>query len=60
MKSFLNWLSAHKFAAYLTAFLLMILPPVPLYLAANAGVSAWMVFLITMIAAGNLLAVLVR
>lgn len=60
MKPWLDWLKAHKFGAYVTAFSLMILPSIPLYLAANANANGWMIFLLTLIAAGNLLAVLVR
>lgn len=60
MAAILNWLKAHKFSTYIIAFLLMVLPPIPLYFAANASATGWMIFLLTLIAAGNLLAVLTR
>lgn len=60
MKVFLDWLKSHKFSANLIAFLLMVLPCVPLYFAANAGAQLWMIVCLALISAGNLLAVLIR
>lgn len=52
-------LSKRKFQAYLLAFALMILPPVPLYLAARQGREAWVWLLIGLVVIGNLLAIVV-
>jgi hypothetical protein len=55
-----NWLKDHKYQAHVTAFLLMILPAVPLYFAAGAGSQFWIILLLAVIVCGNILAVLVR
>ncbi|MBU0511915.1 MAG: hypothetical protein KJ638_09480 [Chloroflexi bacterium] len=55
-----EWLRAHKFQAHLTAFLLMVIPSVGLYFAANAGVTALIWGLLGVFALGNLLAMVVK
>lgn len=59
-KNLMDWLKAHKFGAYTIAFLLMILPCIPLFWAANTGQTVVILFLLGFIALGNLLAVLVH
>lgn len=49
------WLREHKFEAHLIAFLLMILPPIPMYFAAQTGAEVWIYILITPVILGNLL-----
>jgi len=56
----LNWLSKHKFKFQLMAFALMVLPPIPMYLAAQRGAAGWIWFLLGFVAAGNLLVLLSR
>jgi hypothetical protein len=51
----LVWLRKHKFEAHLIAFLLMILPPIPLYLAAQEGAQSWIILLLVPVVMGNLL-----
>jgi hypothetical protein len=48
----------HRFTGYLLAFLLMLLPAVPLYLAAQNGSIVWISVLLALIVLGNLLALL--
>lgn len=59
MSPFRTWLNRHKFQAYLLAFVLMVLPPVPLYLAARQGAFAWIWLLIGLVVVGNVLAIVV-
>ncbi len=60
MNNFLNWLSEHKFQAHLTAFLLIALPSILLYFAAQQNTPGWTWALLGLIALGNLLAICVR
>ncbi len=60
MSDILHWLRDHKFEAHLIAFLLMVLPPVPLYFAARNGVVPWMWALLAPILLGNLLALVTK
>jgi len=55
-----NWIRSHKFEAHLLAFLLMVIPPVPLYLAAQRDAAAWIWGLLALVILGNLLALVVR
>lgn len=55
MTNLLAWLRAHKFEAHTIAFLLMILPPIPLYFAAQRGATAWVWLLLAPFILGNLL-----
>ncbi len=54
----LNWLSDHKFKVHLLAFALMVLPPVPMYMAAQRDAAGWIWFLLGFVVAGNLLVLL--
>jgi hypothetical protein len=60
MTQLMQWLHKHNFWAYLLAFLLMILPPVGLYVAAQAGATGWIWALLAMIVLGNALVLLIR
>jgi hypothetical protein len=51
----LAWMRKHKFEAHSIAFLLMILPPIPLYLAARNGATTWIIILLVPVVLGNLL-----
>lgn len=51
----LAWLRKHKFEAHSIAFLLMILPPIPLYMAAREGAQAWIILLLIPVVLGNVL-----
>jgi hypothetical protein len=54
------WLREHKFEAHLIAFLLMVLPPIPMYFAAQGGAEVWVYILITPVIMGNLLELWLR
>jgi hypothetical protein len=56
----LQWLQKHKYESHLMAFLLMAIPPVPLYLAAQHGATGWIWFLISLVILGNLVVLIVR
>ena len=60
MQTFQQFLSAHKFQAHLLAFLLMVLPPAGMYLAARAGAFTWIWILLAIVVLGNLLAIVVK
>ena len=60
MKRTQKWLSSHKFEAYAIAFLLMVIPPIPLYFAARAGSQPAMIGLLAVIVLGNILALLIH
>jgi hypothetical protein len=60
MKKADHWLQTHKFEAYGLAFLLMVLPAIPLTWAAQAGLAGGMLLCLGLILAGNLLAVAIR
>ena len=60
ISNLIKWLRSNKFEAHTIAFLLMILPCVPLYSAANAGQTALIGLLIGLIVLGNLLAILIH
>jgi hypothetical protein len=60
MKNIQKWLSTHKYGAYTTTFLLMILPVIPLYVSARAGSTLGMLVFIGMFVLGNILALLIR
>lgn len=49
------WLREHKFEAHLIAFLLMILPPIPMYFAAQEEAEIWIYILVIPFVLGNLL-----
>lgn len=50
-----KWLREHKFEAHLLAFLLMILPPIPLFLVARNEAVIWIIVLLVPVVLGNVL-----
>lgn len=60
MRTFQQFLSAHKFQAHLLAFVLMVLPPIGMYLAAENGALVWIWGLLAVVVLGNLLAIAVK
>ena len=60
MTTVLNWMRAHKFEAHTLAFALMVLPPAPLYLAAQHGANGWIWPLLGLVILGNLLELAIR
>ena len=54
----LRWLSEHKFQSYLLTFCFLIFPPIALYFTAQS--SVWVFTLVTVVAFGNVLAILIR
>ena len=59
MIKFREELRKHKFELHLTALLLMLLPPVPMYFAAQNGATTLLWILIGIVLIGNLIAVIV-
>ncbi|NLG72419.1 MAG: hypothetical protein GX495_10305 [Chloroflexi bacterium] len=57
MSQILNWLSKNKTRVHLLAFLLTMLPSIPLYFAARSGSVGLVWVLIGLVILGNLLAV---
>ena len=51
-------MSDHKFKVHLLAFALMVLPPIPMYMAAQHNAAGWIWFLLGFVVAGNLLVLL--
>ena len=60
MRKGISWLFAHRYTAHLVAFLLMVLPPLPMYYFAQRGVTAWVWALLGVVILGNLMALLTR
>lgn len=60
MRKGLTWLHTHRYLAHLVAFLLLMLPPLPMYYFAQRGATVWVWFLLGVIVLGNLLALLTR
>jgi hypothetical protein len=56
----MKWLRAHTFQVHLVAFLLMVLPPIPLYRAALNGNTGVMVLLLGAVILGNILVLFAR
>jgi len=56
----MNRLRAHPFKVHAVAFLLMVLPPIPLYYAAINGNTLAMYLLLGIVVLGNILVLLVR
>jgi hypothetical protein len=52
-------LKEYKFHLHLTALLLMLIPPIPMYFAAQAGATGVIWFLVAIVVLGNLLVILV-
>ncbi len=55
-----KWLSKNKFEVHLAAFFLMIIPPIPLYYAAQSGATGLIWALLAFVICGNLLALISR
>jgi len=55
-----KWLAKNKFEVHLLAFLLMVLPPIPLYYAAQREAPGLIWALLAFVICGNLLALLSR
>jgi hypothetical protein len=51
----MKWLQTHKFQAHTLAFLLIALPPIPMYLAVQGGATGWIWPLLALVISGNLL-----
>jgi hypothetical protein len=60
MHKLIKWLRTHKFKVHLVAFLLMILSPIPMYYAAQAGESTTIAVLLGIVIIGNVLVILVK
>jgi len=56
----MKWLRAHTFQVHVVAFLLMVLPPIPLYHAALQGNTGMVYFLLGAVILGNFLVLLAR
>jgi uncharacterized membrane protein YedE/YeeE len=54
-----TWVNRHKHRLHSLALVLMVVPPVGMYLAAGAGALIWIWVLLAFVVAGNLLAILV-
>ena len=59
MGNFKDNLRQHKFGLHLTALLLMLIPPIPMYFAAHQGATGLIWFLVTIVVLGNLLVIIV-
>ncbi|MFN2265296.1 MAG: hypothetical protein ACK2UM_13620 [Anaerolineales bacterium] len=59
MQNFKNYLKENKFRLHLTALILMLVPPIPMYFAAQAGAAGLIWFLIAIVVLGNILVILV-
>lgn len=55
-----DWIRKHEFAISTLAFLLMVVPPLPMYLAIRAGNEGLAYFLLALVILGNLLVLGVR
>ena len=52
-------LKEHKLRLHLTALLMMLIPPIPMYFAAQAGAAGLVWFLIAIVVLGNLLVIFI-
>lgn len=59
MANYTAWINRHKYPLHSLALILMVLPPIGMYLAASAGAAIWIWVLLAFVVAGNLLAILV-
>jgi len=60
MRKLMKWLQEHSFEANLLALLLMAVPPVLLYFAAQQGALGWIYALLGLVISGNILVLFVR
>jgi len=59
MKSTVEWLHSHKFETHLIVFLLIILPALPLYFAAQKGATNLVWGFLTLVILGNLIELII-
>jgi len=59
MQNFKHNLKENKFRLHLTALLLMLIPPIPMYFAAQAGSTGLIWLLVAIVVLGNLLVIIV-
>ena len=59
MQNFKDKLKDNKFQFHLAALLLMLIPPIPMYFAAQAGAVGLIWLLLAIVVLGNLLVILV-
>lgn len=59
MRRFQSWLSQKKFELHLIAFVLMMMSPIGMYLAAQGNASGWTWVLLWVVIVANLLVVIV-
>jgi hypothetical protein len=59
MENIKHNLRAKKFKLHLTALLLMLIPPVPMFFAAESGATGWIWFLTGVVILGNLIVIVV-
>ncbi len=59
MDKLIDNLRDNKFKLHLMALLLMLIPPIPLYFAAEKGAVGWIWFLIGIVILGNLIVIVV-
>ena len=59
MQNFKLNLKEYKFHLHLTALLLMLIPPIPMYFAAQTGATGVIWFLVAIVVLGNLLVILI-
>jgi hypothetical protein len=62
VRSFVNWqrsLKEHKIQLYLVAFLMMVIPPVPMYFAIGYGSAPFVWCLLLVIILANLLVLII-
>jgi membrane protein YqaA with SNARE-associated domain len=58
MQNYKKNLKEHKFRLHLTALLLMLIPPIPMYFAAQAGAFGLIWVLVAIFVLGNLLVII--
>jgi len=59
MQNFRTKIKDHKFELHLTALLLMLIPPIPMFFAAQAGNASLIWLLVAVIVLGNLLVIII-
>lgn len=60
MSNIYRYFTEHKFEAYVIAFLLMTIPPLPMYYAAQGGNISLVFVLLGFVVLGNLLVLMIR
>ena len=59
MENIKQSLRENKFKLHVTALLMMLIQPIPMYLAAQNGAAAWIWLLIGVVVLGNLIVIIV-